>query len=196
MVISRREMVRAAGVLALAGASLLGANVARADAVDEDPINARFNEIFDKYEIGDELSAEDAAFVEEHALSADGGVARGTNTISGSRTYGGNTYYISGNWYHNDDTTSAMWHNYGATIQAGCSTVTSPQITVCMRFLAYGFTGSSYELIHKDEQSDYGTYTKWFTAEFTGGYMGLFAYSNVSCYARIKTSSGDVFVVQ
>ena len=196
MVISRREMVKAAGALALAGVGLLGANVARADGIDEDPINARFIEMFDRYEVGDVLSDEDAAFVEEHAFSADGRIARGTNIISGSRTVGGNIYQISGNWYHNDDTSSAMWHNYGATIQAGCPTVTSSQITICMQFLAYGFTGSSYECICKDEQSDYGTNRKWFTTEFVGGYMGLFSYSSCSCYARITTPSGDVVVVK
>lgn len=196
MVISRREMVKAAGFAMLAGFGMLGTRAANADEAIGDSINARFNQIFERYEIGDALSFEDAVFVERYALSADSGFARGTNTISGSRAFGGYTYTIGGNWYHNDDTSGTMWHNYGATIQAGCSSVTSRQITVCMRFLAYGIVGSSCQLIHKDEQSDYGTSVKWFTSSFSGGYTGHFAYSSVSCYARITPSSGNAFIVQ
>ncbi len=180
----------------LATLGLASAQPATADTGEPESVNSRFNRIFETYEIGDVLSAEDAAFVEQHALSMEGASARETHIISGSRTFGGNTYYISGNWYHNDDPDSAMWHRYGATVQAGSSTITSQRITVGMRFLAYGFTGSSYELIHKDEQSDYWDGIRWFTSEFSGMYMGILAYSSASCYARINTYTGSSFLVE
>ncbi len=196
MVISRREMVKAASVLALAGVGLFGTGSARADVIDEDPINARFNQIFQTYEVGDILSPEDAAFVEEYGRSSGAVQARDSDVFNGSRTVNGVTYYVRGNWYDDDAGDTLAWHNYGATVQGGSASAVSQQITVIMCYMAYGLVGASYQVIHKDEKTntDYGV--NWNAADFAGSYWGVFVSSSMSCYAEIKPYSGSTFRVQ
>ena len=194
---TRRELLAcAASGLALVGAGALGIDVARADTVDRESVNARFNRIFDAYEVGDILSPEDAAFVAAHASPAGNGQDRSMQVVDASRYYNGHTYQLNGNKYHYTSGDSALWHDYGATLNAGSPTVVSSEIQVGIRFLAYGLTGGSYELIHKDEQSYAGWNTNWYGSEFHGTYMGLLDMTSFSCYARITTSSNQSFLVQ
>ncbi len=195
MVISRREMIKAAGAVALASVGLLGANIARADVVDEDSINARFNQIFQAYELGDILSPEDTAFVKEYGRASINSMARDSGVLNESRTFNGTTYYVRGNWYDDDDNETLAWHNYGATVQGGTPACVSQQITVVMCYMAYGFVGSAYQVIHKDEQPNSDNDVKWNTADFSGSYWGVFVNSSMSCYAQIKPYSGSTFKV-
>lgn len=201
--LSRRGFLLASGIALIGTGGLIDGLAAYADDVgsvegysEEMTINARFNQIFDRYEIGDTLSPEDAAFVQEHALSGASALTRATHLINGSRTVNGITYQVRGNWYHDDAEGQLGWHTYGATIQAGSAYATSQEITVTMRFMAYGYTGGSYELVHKDEQPYSEQDVQWCASDFTGEYWGVFTNASMSCYAYITPYSGSRFLVQ
>ena len=189
MVISRRELVKVAGAAMAVGAGVGCVPMAHADEPDGDMLAARFQKIFGRYQINDVISADDAAFVEQYALPADGGQAQGTYELDEHDMYEGCPCSIAGNWYYGDYLEDNRWHFYGATLQAEYPEGTAEEIVVGMRFMAFQPEASSYKLIWKDEQCDSEKDLSLRSTEFVGDFMGDLAYIAVSCYATFKSQS-------
>ena len=163
--------------------------MAHADEPDGDMLAARFQKIFGRYQINDVISADDAAFVEQYALPADGGQAQGTYELDEHDVYEGRPCSIAGNWYYGDYSEDDRWHFYGATVQAGYPEGTAEEIAAGMRFMAFRREESSYKLIWKDEQCDSEENLSLRSTEFVGEFMGDLTYIAVSCFATFKSQS-------
>ena len=189
MAISRRELVKVAGAAMAVGAGVGCVPMAHADEPDGDMLAARFQKIFGRYQINDVISADDAAFVEQYALPADGSQAQGTYQLDGHDVYEGSPCSITGNWYYSDFSEDDRWHFYGATLQAEYPEGTAEEIVAGMRFMAFRPEESSYKLIWKDEQCDSEENLGIRTTEFVGEFMGDLTYIAVSCFATFKSQS-------
>lgn len=163
--------------------------MAHADELDGDMLAARFQKIFGRYQINDVISADDAAFVEQYALPADGGQAQGTYQLDGQDMYEGRPCSIAGNWYYGDYPEDDRWHFYGATVQAGYPEGAVEEIAVGIWFMAFGRDGSAYKLIWKDNQDYDAANMNYFAGEFIGDYMGDASYIAAFCTATFESQS-------
>lgn len=154
----------------------------------EDVFN-RTRDIHAKYGVGDVLSDADAEFVRLYGSNPN---SRTTWTFSGSRYFNGATYQISG--YKELTNTWSDVYSYGGTVQGGCPTVTSNKITTYYSIMAYGLTGSSYEVIYQDTQHKECSGVNWCTHEYFGQFNGVLSTQTIACWAEFSINSGS-FVV-
>ena len=196
--LSRRELLMA-GCGALMGLSVFGlSRPALADGdyfpenqdLDDVQINARSLELYNKYNVGDTLSASDADFVEQYGMVPG---ERGTNTVYNSRYYNGATYTLSGNRYLNNAYDST--YSYGATVQGGGSNVTCKSIKVNLYIVVYGYTNGNYSVIYNNYHTSTGYSRSYYTSQFVGNFSGYFTSTTMACSTSIVTPDGQTIAL-
>ena len=184
---------------------LLVPRTAGAAELTEQEVAVRFEEIADRYSMGDTLSEEDAAFVRQYARRADlreqlppGYVPRraqnGSANVNTSRTMYGVAATLTGSVWH----TGTVAYTWGATLTGRIASGSTPKkMTVSAKVQAYGLASSDSITLAYTKTLSNTTYGKR-TVQMSksDSYSGVILYYYVTYQLDVTTASSSAFTVQ
>lgn len=156
-------------------------------------VDSRFQEIAQKYEEGEVLSAEDAEFVEANAEKLASvrelAIAPLSGSINKSFTQYGVTAVLSGNIWHEGVLTYSWGGNLTGTITIGS---TPQSMRVYATVMAFGVGGDgSVSLGYSNTLSNTSSNSKSVSMNKSGSYSGVFVFYYVVGGLEVNTSSGS-----
>ena len=171
-----------------------------ASGCSETEIAGRFEEIASTYSVGEVLSEDDRAFVEEYgkkpSLPSDVGLyaTNGSSRVNTSRTMYGLTGTLLGDVWHS----GTFAYEWGATLTGrGISGPTPKKLVVSAKVQAYGLTGAGDMILqYKNTLSNTSYNSGLVQMSKSDSYSGLIVSYYVTSQLDVTTSSGAAFTVQ
>lgn len=163
-------------------------------------IDLRFQQIEEKYTVGEELSEEDANFVNQYAIRPQSELeialqaTGGSKKVNASRTKYGVTAALTGNVWHNGTGT----YQWGATLTGKITSGATPKkMKVSAKVQAFGPTGSNgLSLTYTKTLSTTTKNSRTVQMSKSDSYAGLIVAYYVTSQLDVTTASGSEFTVQ
>ncbi|MDO4429629.1 MAG: hypothetical protein Q4B91_09105 [Atopobiaceae bacterium] len=153
----------------------------------------RLQEINERYDLYEPMSAEDAAFVQEYATPVGSPATRGSSSFSWTKSGGGTQVTVTGNVYHN----GTLSYTWGANMDVATISGPTPRSMVArVQCTAYGVLGDNlYGKIYDRTVSRTYSNTRSFHYAPAVNYSGVAAVYSVNASVDVTTSNGSFFTV-
>ena len=163
------------------------------NALSDQQIASRLQEIDERYDLFEPMSDEDAAFVQQYASSVNDPATRGSSSFSWTESGGGTQVTVTGNVYHN----GTLNYTWGANMDVATISGSTPRTMVAkVHCTAYGILGDSlYGKIYDRTVSRTYSNTRSFHYAPAVSYSGVAAVYTVNASVDVTTANGSFFTV-
>lgn len=184
-------IVLCAIVLTVSCSSFAFANTGNGDKLSQSEINARFDQINSSYAVGEEFTAEDAAFVLEYGKSPQEMMLRQSQGFSVSGGGYGTNLNAYGSVWHN----GVFNYNWGGQITATKTSGGTPRsITGSVNCTSYGIVGSGgIGLVYDETIYHSSSYSNSLYMNKGANYSGLGITFYVTARVDVTTAEGYGF---
>lgn len=176
-------------------ASEATADEAAAVPLTKSQIKQHLREINEKYEVGEEFSAEDAEFVKTYASSNSQSdiMLADESSFNKTKTLAKTTVRAKGSIYHN----GTISYSYGGTVKVTKISGKTPQkIKVIIHCTSYGAVGTGgVGKIYDKKISASKENADSFTANLRDSYAGLSVAHDIDCSVKVRTAAGDLLTI-